>query len=247
MKDLFTLRKVLEIGGIVAGTILIAFGIATLVIGLQGRSTVHNSLKQEQIIGTPDMTPAAIAPAVQAVHASQQRLAAAQAKAGVPPDQRFVFTDVSAPSCSAAGKLVSNGDAARCFALYMRIHTLESTGGLTYSQLGKYTAKPGTPLKFTDFYGGTSNVTYALVNPKTQQLVSNKTRDLWVTETALTTALNTSYMAERISLFGLMVGITLLLSGIGFAILAVGGALRRIPRPGPEPSKRQVPTPASTA
>jgi hypothetical protein len=33
-------------------------------------------------------------------------------------------------------------------------------------------------------------------------------------------------MADRISLFGVVVGIALLLSGLGFAILAIGGALR---------------------
>ena len=33
-------------------------------------------------------------------------------------------------------------------------------------------------------------------------------------------------MADRIALFGVVVGIALLLSGFGFAILAVGGALR---------------------
>jgi hypothetical protein len=33
-------------------------------------------------------------------------------------------------------------------------------------------------------------------------------------------------MAEQISLFGIVVGIALLLSGFGFAILAAGGALR---------------------
>ncbi|MDX6400506.1 MAG: hypothetical protein QOF27_1112, partial [Gaiellaceae bacterium] len=49
---------------------------------------------------------------------------------------------------------------------------------------------------------------------------------LWVTETALTTALNTSFMAEQLSLFGIVVGIALLLAGIGFGILALGGALR---------------------
>ena len=49
------------------------------------------------------------------------------------------------------------------------------------------------------------------------------------TETALTTALNTAYMAERIALFGIVVGIALLLSGIGFLILAVSGAIRRVP------------------
>ena len=99
----------------------------------------------------------------------------------------------------------------------MRIHTLEATGGLTYAQMGRFTAKPGTPAKFTDGHGGTSIDTYAALDPKTQQPVDNGLRNLWVTETALTTALNTSYMAEQISLFGIVVGIALLLAGIGFA------------------------------
>ena len=47
-----------------------------------------------------------------------------------------------------------------------------------------------------------------------------------MTETALTTALNTSYMASQISLFGIVVGVALLLSGLGFGILAISGALR---------------------
>ena len=47
-----------------------------------------------------------------------------------------------------------------------------------------------------------------------------------MTETALTTALNASYMADRLALFGIVVGVALLLSGLGFAILAIGGALR---------------------
>jgi hypothetical protein len=81
-------------------------------------------------------------------------------------------------------------------------------------------------VKFTDGHGGTSIDTYALVDPKTQQPVDNGLRNLWVTETALTTALNTSFMAEQISLFGIVVGIALLLAGIGFGILAIGGALR---------------------
>jgi hypothetical protein len=54
---------------------------------------------------------------------------------------------------------------------------------------------------------------------------------VWVTETALATALNTSYMAEQLSIFGIVVGIALLLSGIGFAVLTIGGALRRQPQP----------------
>ncbi len=47
-----------------------------------------------------------------------------------------------------------------------------------------------------------------------------------MTETALATALNTSYTAEQLALFGMVVGIALLLSGIGLLVLAIGGALR---------------------
>jgi hypothetical protein len=108
----------------------------------------------------------------------------------------------------------------------MRIHALEATQGLTYAQMGRFVAKPGTPAKLTDGQGNTSVQDWALIDPKTKQPVENGARNLWVTETALSTALNTSYMAEQISLFGIAMGIALLLAGIGFAILAVGGALR---------------------
>jgi hypothetical protein len=35
-----------------------------------------------------------------------------------------------------------------------------------------------------------------------------------------------SYMAEQLGMFGIVVGVALLLSGFGFIILALGGALR---------------------
>jgi hypothetical protein len=111
----------------------------------------------------------------------------------------------------------------------MRIHALEATGGLTYAQMGRFMAKPGTPAKFTDGHGATSDEQYALVDPNTKQPVDNGARNLWVTETALATALNTSYMAERVSLFGIAMGAALLLAGIGFGILAIGGALEGKP------------------
>ena len=198
------MRKVLEIGGIVAAAVLVAFGIGAIVMGVSGRGTVRDSLKLEQIVGSPDMTPAAIA---------------AEAKtAGLP-------ASVSLPTVSVAGQSINTGARARAFASYMRIHTLEATGGLTYSQLGRYTAKPGTPVKLTDGHGGTNDPANALLNTSGQP-TDNGLRNLWVTETALTTALNTSYMAEQLSLFGLVVGIALLLAGLGFGILAIGGALR---------------------
>jgi hypothetical protein len=198
------MRKFFEIGGVVAAVILIAFGITSIVVGLNGRDTVHKSLKQELIVGSPDMTPTAIR--------------AEAKKAGLP-------STIDYPTVSVAGKKIDTGDEARAFAGYMRIHSLEATGGLTYAQMGRWMAKPGTPAKFTDGHGATSDQQYALIDPKTKQPVDNGARNLWVTETALTTALNTSYMAEQISLFGIAMGTALILAGIGFGILALGGAL----------------------
>lgn len=197
------MRKVLEFGGVVAAAILVAFGIVAIVMGVNGGRTVNNSLKLEQITGSADMTPAAIT--------------AEAKKAGL--------TTFVVPSKSVAGLPINSGDRARSFAGYMRIHTLEASGGLTYSQMGRYLAKPDAAKKLTDGHGGTNDATAAVLDPKTKQPVSNGARDLWVTETALTTALNTSYMASQLALFGIVVGVALLLAGFGFAILAIGGAL----------------------
>jgi hypothetical protein len=199
------MRKVFELGGVLAAIVLIAFGITSIVMGVNGQSTVNKSLKQELIVGSPDMTPPAIT--------------AEAKKAGLN------VADLSIPSRSVANKKITNGDLARAFAGYMRIHALEATHGLTYAQMGRFIAKPGTPAKFTDGQGATSDPAYAVIDPKTKQPVENGARNLWVTETALTTALNTSYMASQLSLFGIVVGVALLLAGIGFGILALGGAL----------------------
>jgi hypothetical protein len=198
------MRKLFEIGGLVAAAVLIAFGIAAIVMGFNGRSTVGNELKQQQIVGTPDMTPTAIKAEAQ--------------KAGL--------KNVTFPTKSVAGKAITNGALAREFAGYMRIHALEATGGYVYAQMGIYVAKDGTPKSQLMPGGGTSNVQYAATDPTTKQPVSNGARNVWVTETALTTALNASYMASQMALFGIVVGIALLLAGFGFAILAIGGALR---------------------
>ena len=55
------MKRYLEWGGIAASMVLIAFGIGAIVIGVNGRSTVHSSSTQEAIVGSPDMNPAAIA------------------------------------------------------------------------------------------------------------------------------------------------------------------------------------------
>ncbi len=198
------MRKVFEIGGLIAGLVLIVFGVVAIVMGTNGQSTVTNSLKSQQIVGTPDMSPAGIKPEA--------------AKAGL--------KNVSIPSCDVANKSINSGSRARCFAEYMQIHALEATGGFLYSQMGIYTAKPGAPKAQLMVGGGTDNVAFAAIDPTTKQPVQNGARNVWVTETALTTALNSSYMASQLALFGIVVGVALLLSGLGFCVLAIGGALR---------------------
>jgi hypothetical protein len=211
-----TKRKLFEFGGYAAAVVLVAFGIAALVMGVNGRDTVNSSLKQEQIVGSGDMTPKAIAGELAAARAAQGKLVTSLNNAGV----NITPTSIDAPSCSVANKPIDSGDRARCFAQYMRIHTFGATSGLTYSQMGHYVAQPNTPLKFTDGLGATSDPSKAVTDPKTKQPVSNGRRDIWVTYTALTTALNTSYMASQLSLFAVVVGVALLLAGIGFGILA---------------------------
>jgi hypothetical protein len=200
------MRKAFEIGGVVAAAVLVAFGVAAIIMGFGGHSTVVDSLKQEKIVGSPDMTPAAIK---------------AEAK-----EAGLDVSKIDFPTMAVANKNIDTGARAHAFAGYMRIHALEATQGLTYAEMGRFQAKPDAPKAATDGIGGTNDIKYAITDPTTKQPVDNGRRNVWVTETALTTALNASYMANQISLFGIVVGIALLLSGIGFAILAIGGALR---------------------
>jgi hypothetical protein len=200
------MRKFFELGGLVAAVVLIVFGAVAITMGVNGRHTVDNSLKNEYIVGSPDMTPTAIKAEAQ--------------KSGVASSVTVW------PTKSVANQKIDTGAKARLMAEYMRIHTLEATHGFTYAQMGIYAAKPGTPKAQLMPGGGTDNTAYAVIDPQTKQPQQNGARQIWVTETALTTALNTSYMASQLGLFGIVVGIALLLSGFGFAILAIGGALR---------------------
>ena len=181
-------RRLLEWAGLAAGIVLVAFGIGAIAMGVDGRSTVRDSLAQEQIFFGDASDPAV------AEHASKW-----------------------------AGDQVRTGDQARAFALVMREHTLGSTDDLTYAQMGRYqsASKPDDP-------AGTNDEA-AAAKDEAGAPVANGARTIWVTETGLTTALNTSYMAERLALFGVVVGVALLLTGIGLMILALavlGGRLR---------------------
>ena len=110
-------RKYWEIGGFLAGGLLIVFGVVAIFMGVSGYNTTRDAIKGEGItFGTADD------PAV-AKYADQW-----------------------------AGEQVATGDQARAFAKIMREHTLESTGGLTYAEMGRFqsAAKPDDPAGTND-------------------------------------------------------------------------------------------------
>ena len=142
---------------------------------------------------------------------------------------------VGTPDSTIPGQLVDTGSEAQAFAKIMRHHTIEATGGKTYSQMGQYLDANGK---------GTDDKTKAAIDPTTKQPVANQARQIWVTETALTTALNTAYFAESVATFAIVMGFALL-SGIGFGILAIkalGPAEAREERPEKAPKAAVAPT-----
>jgi hypothetical protein len=174
-------RRIWEIGGFVAGAVLILFGAAAIYMGVDGRNTVRDALRDEQVFFSTaeDQDPA---------------------------------TDKYASEWY--GEQVTTGEQAKAFALIMREHQLERTEGLTYAQMGRFVAADDP-----ESAAGTSDEEAALKDEQ-GNTVSNPARQSWVTAVAITTALNTSYMAEQLSIFGMVVGVALLLTGIGLVILA---------------------------
>jgi hypothetical protein len=199
-------RRIWEIGGFIAGAVLILFGAAALYLGISGYRTVGDELGKEYIVGGSDMAP--------------DEIRAAAQEAGLP-------ASIELPSCDVVDQTIDTGDEARCFAQYMRIHALEGTGGLTYAQMGRFqsAANPDDP-------AGTNDEA-AAAQDESGNPVSNGARNVWITETALATALNVSYMAQQISIFGIVVGIALLLTGIGLVIVAFAVFHRASDRGGP--------------
>jgi hypothetical protein len=134
---------------------------------------------------------------------------------------------VGTPDSSIPNQLVDTGSEAQAFAKVMRKHTLEATGGLTYAQLPRYQGKDGQ---------ATNDEKLAATNDKGKP-IDNPLRALWVQETALTTALNTSYFAESVATFAMVMGFGLLLSGLGFLVLTLR-VLRRF-----DDERERAPTP----
>jgi hypothetical protein len=168
------MSKLYRYGGVVASVILIAIGLGSIYMGVDGRDTVRNDLAREQIVGTPDST--------------------------IP------------------GQRVDTGSEAKAFAAVMREHTLEATGGQTYSEMGRFLDENGK---------ATSDEAAAAKDPQTGEPVENGARNIWISSTAFQTALNTAYFAESVATFVLVIGVALLLVGIGLLVLT----LRLLERP----------------
>ena len=184
------MRRLFVIGGIVSGVLLILFGLGSIWISANGYMDVRDSLEREGIVGSPDMEPEATRAAVEESGAEIDDL----------------------PDCDVAGEEVSTGSEARCFADYMRIHTLEATGGQTYAEMGRFLDESGKP---------TSDEAAAATDPKTGAPVENPARNIWISSTAFQTALNTAYFAENVATFAIVMGVALLLAGVGFLVLTV--------------------------
>ena len=105
------MKKFLEIGGFIAGAVLIIFGVAVIALGVNGRSTVNSSLK----------------PGEDRRHVRHD---AGRHQGG---GREGRPRPITLPELLGRQQGRSpNGSTARCFAQYMRIHALEATGGLTY-------------------------------------------------------------------------------------------------------------------
>ena len=187
-------RKLLWGGGVIAGALLVVLGAVWIVIGVNARGEVHDTITQEQIVGSPDMSPSTILPGIK--------------EAGLEGK-------VAIPSCSVADVTVSNGSEARCFAEYMRVHALESTGGRTYSKMGRFLDAKGNEV-FTEEEAATG---------PSGRPVTNPARDLWVSQRALATGLELAYVGEQVSLFSIATGILFVIIGIGFLVMVLAGGI----------------------
>ena len=180
---------------------------AAAVLAVFGVAAIGQGINGRSVVGDA----LALEGVTGAPHMTPAQIAANAQKAGL--------RGVALPTCSVAGMPIDDGASARCFAQYMRIDALVATGGKTYAQLPPFASKDGK---------GTYDAAAALKMPDGGPMDNPKSQ-LWVTETALTTALNTSYMAEQISLFAIAVGGAFVLVALAFGAAALHGV--RITRP----------------
>jgi len=110
------LRRMFWVGGMAAGVLLVVLGAIWIWQGASARGEVHDTISREQIVGSPDMSPATFEGETEGI-------------------------DI--PSCDVAGEEIDTGEEARCFADWMRVHALEGTGGRTFSEMGRFLTADG--------------------------------------------------------------------------------------------------------
>ena len=128
---------------------------------------------------------------------------------------------VGTPDSEIAGEEVDTGTEATKFADTIREHTLDATGGKTYAEM------PRAVYKDSDKPVPDEEADAAL---ESGEAIDNPEREIWITSTALSTALNTSYFAESVATFTIVVGVALILIGIGFIVLTSGLTREGAPR-----------------
>lgn len=111
-----------------------------------------------------------------------------------------------------ARKPVDTGGKAKKFAAGMRAQTLAITGGRTFSEMPRFLDAAGQP---------TDDQAAAARDPDTGAPVTNGAREVWVTSTALQTALTTSFFAEQVATFSIVMGVAQVLTGTGFLVLVL--------------------------
>lgn len=133
-------------------------------------------------------------------------------------DQNITLTDDAAEIVEGAepGALVDDPTTAEAMAEIINAHALEATGGLTYSEMGRFATENGEP-------AGTNDPEQAATGPNGQPL-PNPARNTAFQAAALQTSLYSSFMGFKVAdfvqgfgLFAVAVGIFMVFAGVAFS------------------------------
>lgn len=106
-----------------------------------------------------------------------------------------------------AGALVDSPGEAEAMAQVINAHALESTGGLTYAEMGRFATEDGDP-------AGTDDPEEAAEGPNGQP-APNQARNTAFNASALQTSLYSSFMAFELSTLVMGLGLFIVIIGIG--------------------------------
>lgn len=136
-------------------------------------------------------------------------------------DQLVAQNIVTPADASIPNALVDDIATARSMAEIIDLHARESTGGLTYSEMGRFAVESGDP-------AGTNDAEAALIGDNGQP-VPNQLRNTAFQAASLQTSLYSSVMALEVGT--LVIGIGALLLALGVVTGGVGVALAGLALP----------------